>query len=70
MEKIIRAVQESKREKAKYTKTDDLPHQIIPNAILNEAVQTGNDGTNVEYVLLPLIKIITYHLALIFCVRK
>lgn len=63
MEKIIRAVQESKREKAKYTKTDDLPHQIIPNAILNEAVQTGNDDTNIKYEQTRVVTLNHEHLA-------
>ena len=63
MEKIIRAVQESKREKAKYTKTDDLPHQIIPNAILNEAVQTGNDDTNIKYEQTRIVTLNHEHLA-------
>ena len=63
MEKIIRAVQESKREKAKYTKTDDLPHQIIPNAILNEAVQPGNDDTNIKYEQTRIVTLNHEHLA-------
>lgn len=49
MEKIIRAVQESKQAKAKSTQTEDLPKQIIPQNVMNEAVHAGVDIANLEY---------------------
>lgn len=62
MEKIIRAVQQSKSKKAKNNKIDDLPHQIIPNEILNKAVNTDND-TNVEYEQTRIVTLNHEHLA-------
>ena len=49
MDKIIRAVQESKRVKAKLTDTENLPKQIIPQAVMNETAYNENDITSVEY---------------------
>ena len=62
MEKIIRAVQQSKSKKAKNNKIDDLPHQIIPNEILNKAVNTDND-TNVKYEQTRIVTLSHEHLA-------
>lgn len=54
MEKIIRAVQESKRKKAESTKSKNLPKQIIPRDVLeqtelNEPMRTANGNASVEY---------------------
>ena len=54
MEKIIRAVQESKRKKAEGTQAENLPKQIIPRDILeqtelNEPMLTANANVSVEY---------------------
>ena len=62
MEKIIRAVQQSKSKKTKNNKIDDLPHQIIPNEILNKAVNTDND-TNVKYEQTRIVTLSHEHLA-------
>ena len=54
MEKIIRAVQESKRKKAENTQAENLPKQIIPRDVLeqtelNEPMLTANGNVSVEY---------------------
>jgi len=49
MEKIIRAVQESKQKKAKSTQAENLPKQIIPQDVMNETIHAGNDIAHLEY---------------------
>lgn len=54
MEKIIRAVQESKRKKAESTQAENLPKQIIARDVLeqtelNEPMRTANGNVSVEY---------------------
>lgn len=50
MEKLIRAVAESKRNKISYSETDNLPKQIISKEILSDGANSSNQiNKNVEY---------------------
>ena len=52
MEKLIRAVAESKRNKVSHTETDNLPKQVISKELLNDdanSISENQNNTNVEY---------------------
>jgi len=49
MEKLIRAVKESKREKKKQTQSEILPKKMISQSSLNENVNSENDIIKIEY---------------------
>ena len=52
MEKLIKAVAESKRNKVSHTETDSLPKQVISKELLNgdaNSISENQNNTNVEY---------------------
>ena len=63
MEKIIRAVQESKKTKTKQTHAENLPKQIIPQSVLNETANTEKDVVNIEYEQTRVVSLNHEHLA-------
>ena len=64
MEKLIRAVAESKRNKLSHTETENLPKQIISKEILNDEANSSNQkSTNVEYEQTRVITLNQDHLA-------
>lgn len=64
MEKLIRAVAESKRNKLSHTETENLPKQIISQEILNDDANPSNQScTNVDYEQTRVISLNQDHLA-------
>ena len=63
MDKIIRAVAESKREKSINDNSTNLPKQIIPKEILNEPDQTNKMAEKVEYEQTRIVSLNQEHLA-------